>query len=92
MARRKKEITVLELEDIPSTLQKIVGLMDREIDSLSQKGSLTPEDSKNLISYAGALSTIYKDHRAEVLAIQKDLKTRSKEEIMAMISADGKVN
>lgn len=85
MAKKKK---IIELEDIPLVLQKVATLIDKEIDSLSAKPSLTFEDSKNLIAYSSALSTIYKDYRAEAAAIQKDLKSMSKEEIMAIVKAE----
>ncbi len=85
MAKKKK---LIELEDIPLVLQKVTALIDKEIDSLSAKPSLSFEDSKNLIAYSNALSTIYKDYRAEVTAIQKDLKSMSKEEIMMIAKAE----
>ncbi len=85
MAKKKK---IIELEDIPLVLQKVASLIDREVESLSAKPSLTFEDSKNLIAYSSALSTIYKDYRAEVSAIQKNLKDMSKDEIMSIISAE----
>lgn len=91
MAAKKKKKSI-ELEDIPSTLQKITSLIDREIDTLGEKSSLSFEDSKNLIAYATALSNIYKDYRAEILSIQKDFKSKSKEEILAIINADGRTN
>lgn len=89
---KKIQPTLLELEDIPLTLQKIASLIDKEITVFTKKDSLSSEEAKNLIAYSGVLSTIYKDYRAEVLAIQKDLKSKTKEEILAMINADGRTN
>lgn len=84
MAKRKK----IDLDKIPETLQKIAALFDREVTQLSEKPTLSSEDAKTLISYAQVLTTMYKDYRAEVVAIEKELKTRSKEDIQAMIKAE----
>ncbi len=84
MAKRKK----IDLDKIPETLQKIAALVDREVTQLSDKPELTTEDAKTIIAYAQVLTSIYKDYRAEVVAIEKELKTRSKEDIQAMIKAE----
>ncbi len=84
MAKKKK----IDLEKIPLVLEKIACLVDREVDLLSAKASLTLDESKSLVSYATMLTTIYKDYRAEVLAIEKDLKGRSKEDILAIVKAE----
>lgn len=84
----KRKIKSMDLEDIPSLLQKIVSVMDREVDLLTQKDALTSEDVRNLVAYTGTLSDIYKNYRQEVLAIEKDLKSRSKEEILQLVKAE----
>lgn len=84
MAKRKK----IDLDKIPETLQKIAALFDREVTQLSEKPILSSDDAKTLISYAQVLTTMYKDYRAEVVAIEKELKTKSKEDIQAMIKAE----
>lgn len=83
----KKKIS---LEKIPTLLERIVGLIDREIDQLSDKDSLSSEETKNLITYGTLLSGLYKDYRAEVLTIQKDLKSKSKEEILQIVKSEAK--
>lgn len=84
MAKKKK----IDLEKIPSVLEKIAALVDREVDSLANKPTLSLEEGKSLVAFASMLSTMYKDYRAEILAIEKDLKTKSKEEIQAIIKAE----
>ena len=84
MAKKKK----IDLDRIPTTLEKICALIDREIDVLTDKPSCTSEEAKNLIAYAGVLSALYKDYRAECLALSKDIKTKSKEDILAIIKAE----
>lgn len=85
MAKRKKRI---DLENIPTTLEKIAALIDQQIDSLAEKPELTKDDSKLLIDCAAILTSMYKDYRAQIQQIEKDLKTKSKEEIMSMIKAE----
>lgn len=85
MAKRKKKI---DLENIPATLEKIAALIDQQIDSLAEKPELTKDDSKLLIDCATILTSMYKDYRQQITQIEKDLKTKSKEEIMSMIKAD----
>lgn len=84
MAKRKK----IDLDKIPATLEKVAALIDREIDSLGEKPQLSDEESKRLINYATVLTNIYKDYRAQVVQIEKDLKARSKEEILAIVKAE----
>lgn len=84
MAKRKK----IDLEKIPLVLEKIASLVDREVDLLGAKASLSLEESKSLVAYATMLTTIYKDYRAEVSAIEKDLKGRTKEDILAIVKAE----
>lgn len=86
MAKRKK----IELENIPLVLEKIVSVMDREVDTLANRSSLSDAESRNLIAYSQALTAIYKDYRQEVLAIEKDLKSKTKEEIMAIVKTEVK--
>jgi len=85
MAKPKKKI---DLEKIPSVLEKIAALVDREVDLLGAKTALTLEEGKSLVAFASMLSTMYKDYRAEIVAIEKDLKSKSKEEIQAMIKSE----
>ena len=86
MAKPKKKI---DLDKIPLVLEKITALVDREVDLLSEKASLSLEEGKSLVGYASMLSGIYKEYKAEILSIEKDLKSKSKEEIQAMIKAEG---
>jgi len=78
----------LELENIPLSLQKAVALMDREIDNLGAKEALTHEDAKNLIAYVSVLKDIYKEHRAEVIQIKKELKDIPKEELQRIFKIE----
>jgi len=86
MAKVKK----LNLEDIPNILEKAMSVINREMEILSGKESLTSEDAKNLIAYCSIASTIYKDYRAEVKAIEIDLRSKSREDIQSIVRADGK--
>ncbi len=86
MARKKKTIS---LEEIPLVQQKIISLIDSQVNSLSKKDDLTSDDCRNLIAFASTLQSIYKDHRAEVLEIKKELKSKSKDEILQIINAEG---
>ena len=85
MAKPKKKI---DLEKIPVVLEKIAALVDREVDILGAKASLSLEEGKSLVAFASMLTAIYKDYRAEIVAIEKDLKSKSKEEIQAIIKAE----
>jgi hypothetical protein len=84
MAKRKK----IELENIPEVLEKIATLVNREVETFSTKPQLSIEESKILINYASVLSAIYKDYRAEVAVIEKDIKTLPKEEILKIVKAE----
>lgn len=84
MAKRKK----IALENIPAIVEKVVAVIDREVDSLSAKATLTDAESKNLIAYTQLLCGVYKDYRAEVIEIKKELKGKTKEEIQEMIKAE----
>ena len=84
MAKRKK----IELENIPTLLKDIVSLMDLNIQFIAAKTELTNEDSRTIIALADALTKIYKDHRAEIAEIKKDLQGRSKEEILELINLE----
>ena len=86
MAKKKK----IDLEKIPLVLEKIVSLVDREIDLLGAKDSLTTEEGKSLVAYAGLLTTTYKDYRAEVKSIELSLKGMSKEDILTIAKVDTK--
>lgn len=86
MAKSKK----VELEKIPEVMEKIVAVIEREIDLFSIKDTgLTAEENRNLVSMAGTLSTIYKDYRAECIAIEKELKLHSKEDILKIVQVEG---
>lgn len=87
MTKRKKN---LQLEDIPILLEKAVNLMDQEISYLFTKEKLSCEDRRDLIAMVTACGTMYRDYRQEVLQIEKDLKSKSKEEILSIIKEDGK--
>ena len=86
MTKAKK----VNLEKIPEILEKATGLINREIECLMQKDALTIEDSKSLISYCTQLSVLYKEYRAEVKAIEMDLKGRTKADILSIIKAEDK--
>lgn len=84
MAKKKK----IDLEKIPLVLEKIASLVDREVDLLAAKDSLTIEEGKSIVAYATMLSGIYKEYKAEVKQIEQDLKTRSREDILAIVKAE----
>ena len=80
MAKRKS----VQLDKIPLILQQAVALMKQQMDQYSNK-ELTSEDAKTIIELSKTLATIYKDYRQEVMTIEKDLKSRTKEEINELI-------
>lgn len=80
----------IQLENIPLLLEKAINLMNQEINYLMEKDKLSIEDRKDLISFTTAASAIYKDYRAEVLQIEKDLRLKSKEEILDIIKSEAK--
>ncbi len=82
----------IDLDKIPEVLEKIASLVDREVDILGAKPALTLEEGKSLVSYASLLSGMYKDYRAEVKQIEADLKGRTKEEVLAIVKADGRAS
>jgi len=84
MAKRKK----LDLERIPETLEKIIAVIDREVDNLHQKEALSYDDSKNLISYASVLTSIYRDYRSEIKALKEEIKGKTKEELQELIKRE----
>lgn len=88
MAKKTDQENKVDLERIPEVLEKIVAVVDREVEVLSSKDQLTDAESKNLIQYANTLTAIYKDYRAQILVIEKDLKSRSKEEILQIVKAE----
>ncbi len=85
MAKPKKKI---DLDKIPAVLEKIAALVDREVDNLANKTTLSLEEGKSLVAFASMLSTMYKDYRQEVIAIKKDLKELPKEDLQAIIKAE----
>jgi hypothetical protein len=80
--------TDIDLENIPDVLKKIVGVINQEVDRLSSKQNLELDEAKLLISYFQTLTTGYKEYRAEVLAIQKDLRSKSQSEILSMVRSE----
>jgi hypothetical protein len=78
----------IELEDIPEVLATAISLVNKELISLSKKEQLSFEDSKNLISYCTVLTNVYKDYRQQVSDIQRDLRMKSKEEILEIIKSE----
>lgn len=84
MAKSKK----IDLENIPSILEKAMGLIQQQIDAMSKKDLLDTEDCKNLISFCNTASSIYKDYRAEVKQIEMELRGKSKQEILSLVKAD----
>ena len=86
MAKKKKIV----LEDIPEVLEKAVSLINQEITNLSAKPTLTTEESRLLIAYCDSLTVIYRDYRAQVAAIQADLKKKSPEEILQLVRSESK--
>lgn len=85
MAKRTKK---MDLEKIPEIQSKVVSLVNREVEVLADKTALSNEEAKNLIAYSTLLSTLYKEYRAEVLAIRKDLKELPKEDLQKIIKAE----
>jgi hypothetical protein len=84
---RKKKI---DLEKIPELLERAVAVISKELDALADKSDLTADEARTLISYCGLLSNIYKEYRAEVKALELDLKTKNKEAILQIINTEGK--
>lgn len=88
---RKKIMTKkLDLEDIPIVLTKIVNIIDNQIDILKDKEDLDEADQRMILAYSTQLNVLYKDYRAEVLTIEKELKTKSKEDILNIVKAEAK--
>ena len=85
MAKRK-----LDLDQIPIIQSKIIALIDREIDVLADKDSLTEEEGHLVLSYSNALVRLYQDYREEVLQIKKELKGMNKEDLQNMVRAEVK--
>jgi hypothetical protein len=89
MAKKLK----IELDKAPNLMEKVFALIDTELDSLQKKQgneSLSAEDIRTLTSLSGILLTTYKDYRAEMLTIEKELKFKTKEELQQLFKADGK--
>lgn len=84
MAKRKR----IDPDRIPEILEKITAVIDREVDNLSQKATLSHEDIRDLLSLQMALTTTYKEHRAEIKAMKEDLKGKSKEDLLQIIKAE----
>ena len=85
---RKKILASLE-ETIPEVQKKIVSVIEQEVDLLVKKEQLSNDDCKNLIAYSATLSNLYKDRRAEIVETKKDLKGKTKEEILSIIKQEG---
>lgn len=75
----------IDLEKIPELLEKAAALIDREIKVMGDKEQLSSEDARNLIAYITALSSVYKEYRAEIKQIKEDLRGKTKEELMEMM-------
>lgn len=86
MSKTKK----IEIDDIPIVLEKIINIINKQVDLLSKKEELDNEDNKNIIGYATLLTNIGKDYRVQIVEIQKDIKTMSKEKIMSIVKAEAK--
>jgi hypothetical protein len=84
MAKKAKK----DLEKIPLILEKVVALVDKEIDNFLLKDELTSEDARNVINYSSLLVGMYKDYRAECLQIKKELKELPKEDILKIVKAE----
>ena len=84
MAKAKK----MDLESIPQILQKATALINKEIDFLMKEEHLSTDQSRNFIAYIGLLSSLYKDYRAEVTALKKELKDLPKEDLAKIIKAE----
>lgn len=68
-------------EDCPDLIDKILTLLNKEIDNLCNQASLTSEDLKNVNSVAGVVTSIYKEYKDELKTLQKDVNSLSKAEI-----------
>ncbi len=90
MAKRIVKITA---EDIPQIQEKILTLINREIDLLflpkeDRNSELTEADKDNLKDFSTLIKTIYVDYRAEVKALKLELKDLPKEDLLKIIKAD----
>lgn len=68
-------------EDCPDLIDKILTLLNKEIDCLCTKSSLTSEDLKNVNAVAGVVTSIYKEYKEELKTLEKDISKLSKAEI-----------
>lgn len=76
-----KKTKKLSREDIPDLLDKILSLLNKEVDNLSAKEELSSEDVKNVILIANTTTSVYKEFKEELKTLQKDLNSLSKTEI-----------
>jgi lipase chaperone LimK len=84
----KKQIKKLNRDDSPDILDKVLSLLNKELDNLAAQEALTSEDTKNVIAIAGAVSTIYKEYKLELKTLDQDLSKMSKQELMSLVRVD----
>lgn len=81
--------TTIEPEQIPEIQQKIIYLLNKQVDTfIAQASMLTADDLKSVLSIREALTSLYKDYRLEVLTIEKDLRARPQAELLELIKAE----
>lgn len=79
--KKSKKIKKLNRDDCPDLLDKVLSLLNKEIDNLSFQESLSSEDTKNIIQIAGVITSIYKEYKLELKTFEQDLNKMSKTEI-----------
>jgi len=82
-----KKIKRFTREDAPDLLDKILSLLNKEVDNLAAKESLSCEDTKNVIAITSAVTSVYKEYKEELKTLQKDLNSLSKTEIARLAKA-----
>ena len=75
-------------EDAPDIVDKILSLLNKEVDNLSQKSALSSEDLKNVIAVAGVVTSIYKEYKLELRTLEQDIGKMTKAEISALVKKE----
>lgn len=80
-----------DFDKLPSILGCGILVIERELIKLSAKSeekTLTEAESKILISYLGILKDIKKDYLSEISSLQKELKTYTNEQLVALLGKE----
>lgn len=85
---RKPKNQMMTREDAPDIVDKILSLLNKEVDNLSQKSALSSEDLKNVIAVAGVVTSIYKEYKLELRTLEQDIGKMTKAEISALVKKE----